>query len=135
MVQDAGKYSYIPLIASSGIEVFSIVGGTWGRVGLLNRDSRVIPATHELNTNFLRLCEQITPKRILLFTDFETRKSFGKIDMKYLTRSGDAIVESEERKELWLLASGSTEIKKFCTNKTISPFFDNVNTNVVGYGR
>ena len=134
IVQDSGKNSYLPLISASNIEVFSIFGGNYSQVALLNKASRAIPDTALLSKEFLKVCRLIEPSRVLLFTDSETRVIFPHFAGKLLAQSGVAIVGNEGKRELWLVALGEIEVNKLCSDPYAEKFLSGLKTQIVRYG-
>jgi hypothetical protein len=134
VVQDSGKNSYLPFISTSNIEVFSVFGGNYSQVALLNRASRTIPDSALLSKEFLKVCRLIEPSRVLLFTDSETRVAFPRFAGRLLAQSGVAIVSNEGKRELWLIALGEMEVNKLCSEPYAEEFLSGLKTQVVKYG-
>lgn len=134
IVQDSAKNTYLPLILETGEEVFSIFGGRITRESLLNSASRSIPHINVLSREFREVCLNTNPRRILLFTDWETRRDFQRFEGVLISRSGTAIVENEGRRELWLLAQKVSDVKKLCSEPYSSKFLSGLRTKAVAYG-
>ena len=134
IVQDSGKNTYLPLVLELNREVFSIFGGSYSRESLLNKVSRSIPNDSELSRKFQEVCLSVNPRRVLLFTDIETRRNFQQFRGKLMSRSQSAIVDNEGKRELWLLAWQASDVKKICSNPYSSQFLSRIKTQAVSYG-
>jgi hypothetical protein len=135
IVQDSGKNTYLPLVLELNRDVFNLFGGNFSRESLLNKSSRSIPNDFELSRRFQEVCLSINPSRVLLFTDFETRRNFQRFRGELMARSRSAIVENEGKRELWLLAGRVSEVKKLCSDPYSSDFLSGIKTDAVVYGR
>jgi hypothetical protein len=134
IVQDSGKSTYLPMVLKAKVRVFTVFGGSFVNYSLLNTRSRTIPDLEKLQTSFNDVCNFLKPRRILLFTDPETRKYFSQLDGKLLFVSPTSIVSNEGGRELWLLANSSKEVDQFCTPDHVSNVMDGLKSKIVSYG-
>jgi hypothetical protein len=135
IVQDSGKNTYLPLLLNINNNVFSPFGATWGRTALMNQRSRSVTSLEKQVSVFRTLCESTLYDRVVLFTDADTRAKFGNVNFSLISRSSRAMVETEEAKELWLLASGVEKVKNFCNTPNLTQVFSAIQTPIVAYGK
>lgn len=134
IVQDSGKNTHLPLVLKLNRNAFNLFGARYSRESLLNEISRTIPNDLELSRKFQEVCLSVSPSRVLLFTDMETRRSFQQFRGKLISRSQPAIVDNEGKRELWLLAWKTSEVKKLCSNPSSKEFLSRIKTKAVSYG-